>query len=45
MKKLFLKRKIKNFIGRIGLTMFLFGSGITREEYWKHISCEKNLNK
>jgi hypothetical protein len=41
MKKLYLKRRIKNFIGRIGLTMFLFGAGITKEEYWKHISLKK----
>jgi hypothetical protein len=41
MWKIYLKRRIKNFIGRIGLKMFLFGAGITEEEYWKYIAYEK----
>jgi len=42
MKKLFLKRRIKNFIARIGLAMFLYGAEITREEYWNHIILRKS---
>jgi hypothetical protein len=42
MKKLYLKKRIKNFIGRIGLTMLLYGAEITREEYCNHIILTKS---
>jgi len=44
MGKLSFKTKIKNFISSIGWEMFIWGSGITQEEYWQRIyQQEKNF--